>query len=490
MRTCFALVLAAAVGSVVTAASQTPPRYTVEKLADGIHAVIYNSDIDVEGNTLIVINDDDVFVVDANAGVTTARATIAEIRKLTSKPVRYVVNTHWHDDHVFGNQAYADAYPGVEFIAHPLTRQDIANHAFASNRFVLDLIEADVRRLEGYLKTGTYRDGKPVTGELETRIRNYLANRREALEDRRQFRAVLPTIDVADTMTRKQGSREIEIRFLGRGNTRGDLVVYLPAERILATGDLVVYPVPYATNVYPGEWVKTLDALMAIPAATVLPGHGPAMRDWSYVRQVKDALEQHLAAVRDAKSQGLTPAKTQEAVQLPKVREGFVGGNEFRRAGYEAFFRPTLVRNAWEELDPAIMRAYENAPVHAFAEGIYTIGGDGSGGGITALVNPKDVVLVTSLTSGIAARAAVRSLRELTSKPVMHIVVSGSDESQKAALDVLKETYQQSEVVTTPGNINGSSRALSVEGEPGSLVVVVPAEQIRIERGGGAVRMK
>jgi cyclase len=133
------------------AAFAQAPRYTVETLAAGVHAVIYDSQIDVEGNTLVVVNDEDVFVVDSNAGVTTAKATIDEIRKITPKPVRYVVNTHWHDDHVMGNQAYADAYPGVQFIAHPLTRQDIVGHAFANNAYVLDLIDADIIRLSGYL---------------------------------------------------------------------------------------------------------------------------------------------------------------------------------------------------------------------------------------------------------------------------------------------------------------------------------------------------
>jgi glyoxylase-like metal-dependent hydrolase (beta-lactamase superfamily II) len=490
MRISPAIILLTCLGFPTGAGAQAVPRYSVEKLADGVHAVIYNSDIDVEGNTLIVINDEDVFVVDSNAGITTARATIAEVRKLTPKPVRYVVNTHWHDDHVFGNQAYADAYPGVEFIAHPLTRQDIVNHAFASNTFVLDLIEADIHRLEGYLKTGVYRDGKPVAGELEARIRNYLANRREAFADRRAFRPVVPTVDVADALTMKRGTREIQIRFLGRGNTRGDLVVYLPAERIVATGDLVVYPVPYATNVYATDWVKTLDALMALPAATVLPGHGPVMRDWTYVRRVKDTLESHLSAVRDAKKQSLSLTRTQEVVQLPEIRDSFVAGNEPRRAGYEAFFRPTLVRNAWEELDPAIMHAYETATTQPFADGVYTIDRRDGDGGITALLNPKDTVLVTSLAAAAPAWAAVRSLRELTDKPVKHIIVLGDVAAQKGALDVLKETYPKAEVLTGAGVISPDGRKIRIFSENESLAVEIPSERIRIERGGKAAKTR
>jgi cyclase len=497
---CRVIVLALSLATLASSASgQAPSRYTVEKLAEGVHAVIYNSDLDVEGNTLIVINNDDVFVVDANAGITTARATIAEIRKLTPKPVRYVVNTHWHDDHVYGNQAYAEAYPGVEFIAHPLTRQDIVDHAFASNGFVLDLIAADVKRLEGYLETGRYRDGKPVEGELETRIRTYLANRREALVDRQAFKAVVPTIDIADTMTLKRGAREIQVRFLGRGNTRGDLVVYLPAERIVAAGDLVVYPVPYATNVYAKDWVRTLDALMAVPATTVVPGHGPVMRDWSYVAKVKDAIAQYLAGVTEAKKQGLSLAQTQEHVQLPAIRMSFVGENEPRRAGYEAFFRPTLVRNAWEELDPDIMRAYEHAPVRRFADGVYNLSAPGAAGGLTVLVNDKDVMVVTSLISVQAARAGVRAIRELTSKPVKYLVLTGSEEPQKAALAVLRETYPDAVLSSATATdsrsrvadvltLRPAGREIRIVREKEALVVELPAERLRITRGGTVER--
>jgi glyoxylase-like metal-dependent hydrolase (beta-lactamase superfamily II) len=470
------------------------PRYTVEKLADGVHAVIYNADVDVEGNTLIVINDDDVFVVDANAGLTTARATIEEIRKLTPKPVRYLVNTHWHDDHVFGNQAYADAFPGVQIIAHPLTRQDIIEHAFANNAFVLDLIASDIHRLGGYLATNTYREGKPLTPELKTRVENGLRTRKEMLVDRSQFRAVPPTVDVADSLTLTRGARTIEIKFLGRGNTRGDLIVYLPKERIVATGDLVVAPVPYATNVYAQEWVKTLDRLMDLPVTTVLPGHGPVMRDWSYVARVKSTIEQTLAGVAAAKQEGLTIAQTTERVQLPEARDAFVQGMETRRAGYEAFFRPTLVRNAWEELDADIMKAVASATLNRVAEGVYVHGVDGAG--VTVLVNDKDVVLVNPPEAPAAARASVRAIRELTDKPVRYVVVTTPATPSHPGLDVFREVYTQADVVS--GTASGKGIAVSdlltlhrgtrdiriIRAEDGSLVVEVPKERIRIARSG------
>jgi len=481
--------------SVPIAALAQAPRYAVEQLAPGVHAVIYNSEVDVEGNTLIVVSDEDVFVVDSNAGVTTAKATIAEIKKITPKPVRYVVNTHWHDDHVMGNQAYAVAYPGVQFIAHPLTRKDIVEHAFANNAYVLDLIEADITRLSGYLETNTYREGKPLTPELKTRVEAALRNRREALVDRKDFRAVPPTVDVADVMTLKRGGREIQIKFLGRGNTRGDLVVFLPKERIVATGDLVVYPIPYATNVYAQEWVKTLDKLMATPATTILPGHGPVMKDWSYVKKVQGALQQTLAAVADAKKEKLTLAQTIERVQLPELRESFVNGNELRRAGYEAFFRTTLVRNAWEELDPEIMKASARLSVKSLGGDIF------QHGDVTMILNEKDAVLVNASGTAAETRAAVRAFRELTDKPVRYIIVGTWDAAHTRGLATLREAYAQAEVVGAGGSATDGptitvadvltlyrgSREIRITKESDvALAVELPREQRRITGRGSS----
>jgi hypothetical protein len=221
---------------------------------------------------------------------------------------------------------------------------------------------------------------------------------------------------------------------------------------------------------------------MAWPASIVLPGHGPVMRDWTYVRRVQDALEQHLAAVREAKKRGLDLAETQKAVQLPDVRKSFVAGNEARSAGYEAFFRSTLVRNAWEELDPAIMRATE-APPRRLADGVYAVGETTGNSAFTALVNPKDTVVVTSLTTAVSARAAVRQLREITSKPVSHLVVAGDPTAQSAAMAALKESYPQAELVTSARAITKGGREIRVTGEGAGLVVEVPAERVRIEGG-------
>ena len=87
------------------------------------------------------------------------------------------------------------------------------------------------------------------------------------------------------------GNREVQVKFLGRGNTGGDAVVYLPKEKIVIAGDLVVYPIPYIYDGYPSEWIQTLQNLAQLDADTIVPGHGPIMHDKTYVYLVRDLLK-------------------------------------------------------------------------------------------------------------------------------------------------------------------------------------------------------
>src|SRR5262252_8533388 len=101
--------------------------YDVVRLADGVYAFLWKDPLQdvIESNSIFVISDEDVLVVDTGIVPSTARIMAAELKRLTDRPVRYVVNTHWHDDHHGGNEVYRELWPSVEFIAHRDTREDI-----------------------------------------------------------------------------------------------------------------------------------------------------------------------------------------------------------------------------------------------------------------------------------------------------------------------------------------------------------------------------
>jgi cyclase len=95
-------------------------KFEVVKVADGIYAALRKEPpgFAVESNSVFIVCEEDVIVVDAQSNYASTREVLAALRGVTNKPVRYVINTHWHDDHIVGNRVYAEAFPGLEFIAH------------------------------------------------------------------------------------------------------------------------------------------------------------------------------------------------------------------------------------------------------------------------------------------------------------------------------------------------------------------------------------
>jgi glyoxylase-like metal-dependent hydrolase (beta-lactamase superfamily II) len=165
----------------------------------------------------------------------------------------------------------------------------------------------------------------------------------------KEVRPVLPTLLVADSLILRRGERTIAIRYLGRGNTRGDLTVWLPREQVLVTGDLLVNPVPYSFGSHLGEWVATLGKLRALPARVIVPGHGTIQRDWSYFDQFVELLNATRRQAADAVRQGLDLEATRKAVDLAALRERFVQGDVRRGRAFDAFFTAPAVERAWLE---------------------------------------------------------------------------------------------------------------------------------------------
>ena len=161
------------------------------------------------------------------------------------------------------------------------------------------------------------------------------------------------TLTFENEFTVDLGNREVQIRFLGRGNTGGDAVVYLPKERIVVAGDLLVFPIPYAYDGYPSEWVGTLEHLARLDADVIVPGHGPVLRDKTYLYLVRDlfksAVDQlnvRLGQIRPAMS--LTVDDVKGGVDLSAFRQRFAGGDKDLGAEFDDM-TTTLINVAFRE---------------------------------------------------------------------------------------------------------------------------------------------
>src|SRR5215213_3983074 len=296
--------------------------FEMVKLADGVYVARRTEPpgLTVNANSVFIINDADVVVVDATLTPGTAREELAALRKLTDKPVRYVINTHWHDDHIMGNVAYREAFPGADFIAHEKTREYLPTTGLKNRQMAMSpggypgFIDALKRRLE---KNESVTGG-PLDEEERAVISSDIKIGERYMAENPSAAVVLPTVTLRERLTLHRGARRIDILYLGRGHTSGDIVVHLPNEGIVVAGDLVIHPVPYVGNPqsHPGDWGETLERLLALKHTMIVPGHGPVLRGDTYVRLMSRLFSSMSQQVAAAAARGETLGQVRKSVNL------------------------------------------------------------------------------------------------------------------------------------------------------------------------------
>jgi glyoxylase-like metal-dependent hydrolase (beta-lactamase superfamily II) len=355
-----AALLATAPAPVVTPATGSGVYdFELRRVVEGVYVAV-RPDVfrqPVEGNLVFIVNDADVVVVDAGGTQASAESAIELLRSVTTKPVRYLVNTHWHGDHNLGNPAWARAYPGLEIVAHPHTVAGMTVENIDLQSLPQQLGET-IAALRKGLETGQDEQGQPLPSDRLERWKKMLPDLETALAESKRTTVMLPTMTVADALTLRRGAREIHVRYLGRGNTEGDLVVWLPQERVAISGDLVVNPQPYGFGSFPTEWIQTLDKLAALDYAYLIPGHGEVQTDTTYIRNVQALIR----AVRDqaatAVKGGATLAQVRERLALGELENVFTAGDPRRKFLLKAWF-----------LDPFSISAVKEAKGEPIVQG-------------------------------------------------------------------------------------------------------------------------
>jgi glyoxylase-like metal-dependent hydrolase (beta-lactamase superfamily II) len=328
-----------------------PKPYDIVPLAEGVYGFVWRNPAQdpIESNALFIINDRDVVVVDAGILPSSARRMAAALRKLTSKPVRYVINTHWHDDHHQGNEVYRDLWPQVEFIAHRDTRTDILDKTYAPRAQVIADMKKQNQQFARWAATGTDDAGKPIEERRRTRMREIAEVYGPAIAEIEKVRNTPPDLTLVDRLVLHRGKRTIDVRWLGRGNTRGDVVVLLPEERVVATGDLLVHPIPFGIGSYYRDWIATLGRLDSLPADVLFLGHGHPQRNREYLHRMQDLLTALVQRVDSAVGAGATKEETEKAVTLADWKQTLAGDDRALQGGFDAVFVQPAVGRAWQQ---------------------------------------------------------------------------------------------------------------------------------------------
>jgi len=318
--------LACAAMSVAVLASGTGPAtaqdlFDLQKVADGVYAALALPRTPINCNAAVIVYDEGVLVVDTHSRPSSARTLIQQIARVTDKPVRYAVNSHFHWDHAQGNHAYPVAFPKqVAIVASEATRENLIKLGMQRVKDQIDdgprLIE-DVRR----------RLAAEPDAAAQAKLRDELRQQEEYLAEIRSMELTLPDLTFDKSLILHRPDRDVVLLFLGRGHTSGDVVAYLPKQRVVATGDLLHGWMPFMGDSYPPEWVATLDALDKLDFDHIIGGHG-TVKPRAHLRFFRNYLADLIAEVRRARDRGDSleqATRSVAAVLAPKYEAGMDG---------------------------------------------------------------------------------------------------------------------------------------------------------------------
>ena len=290
--------------------------FTFHEMAPDVYHAVGTGALTVGCNAAVIVDERDVLVVDTHISPAAGWALIEEIKTLTPKPVRWVVNTHFHFDHVHGNQVFP---AGVEIIGHELTRAKIAAGDSMRGRSY----ESFVGTLPDRIAAMRERAAALVEMNARQELEREIAIQERHLAATRTVEPVAPTVTLDRSMTLYRGDREIRLLHLGRGHTAGDVVVYLPAERVVITGDLIINGLSYLGDGYPEDWVETLERLKALDFEVVVPGHGAAFSDRGRIDAFQDYLRDFWTQVTALHADGVSAAEAAGRIDMRRHADHF-----------------------------------------------------------------------------------------------------------------------------------------------------------------------
>ena len=292
--------------------------FNIEKVADGVYAALARQQVLTNCNAAIFVNSRDVVVVDAHSKPSAAAALIAQIKKdITTKPVRYLVNTHFHWDHTQGDAAYKAANPKIDFVASETTKQLMQQLSRNRLKASLDGIPEQIDAVQA-------RVAKATSAPDRARYEDWLRQLRAYQTEMQNYTLELPTITFEKSYVIQDPAGDLHLDFHGRAHTAGDIMAFSPSRKVVAAGDAIIGFLPNIDDGYPRAWPSTIDSVGKLGFDHLIAGHGPVHHDRAHMTQMRNYIEELTARVETGKKQGkpldelqktITPAslKTLEA---------------------------------------------------------------------------------------------------------------------------------------------------------------------------------
>ncbi len=304
--------------------------FDIEKVADGAYCALARAQAFINSNAAIFVNSEDVLVVDSHSKPSAAASLIAQIKKeVTPKPVRYVVNSHFHWDHMQGNPAYKAAGK-VEIVTSEATRQLMAQDGQSRLKQSLDAVPKQIETMRSRMGKATADAEKAFCREQIRQMEAYMAEMKNVSIE-------MPTITFARSHVIKDRAHDLQIEFHGRAHTAGDIVVFCPQKRVVATGDMIHGFLPYAGDAFPRSWAKTIDMVAGRAFDKILPGHGPVHPSRQRMTHMRNYIEEVVGRVADGKKAGQTIADLQKTITVASLKS-------LQADGYQKYLEDNLYK--------------------------------------------------------------------------------------------------------------------------------------------------
>jgi glyoxylase-like metal-dependent hydrolase (beta-lactamase superfamily II) len=287
--------------------------FEIVQAAEGVYLALARPAVMLNCNAAIFVNERDVLVVDAHSKPSAVTALVAQIRReITTKRVGYVVNSHFHYDHVQGTPAYRRLAPGARVMATAKTRELIEQ---LSPRRLAASLEGMRRQVE-QARERLADTRMPVERSYFERV---IAEGDAFLKEMRDWQPELPDITFGEQLVLHDRAHDLHLVFRGRAHTASDICLFCPRKKVLATADLVGGFLPGTGDGFPQEWPATLDRFAELEFEQVLPGHGDLQPDRRRVLDLKGYLEEVNELVAAGRRQGRDLEELQREITVASL---------------------------------------------------------------------------------------------------------------------------------------------------------------------------
>jgi glyoxylase-like metal-dependent hydrolase (beta-lactamase superfamily II) len=302
-----------------TTAPRLPVYFDISKIADGVYLAFGKPHTITICNAVIFENDRDLLIVDTHSKPSAAVSLLRQLKdQVTTKPVRYVVASHFHWDHSHGLPLYRRIAPNADLVSTGTTRRLISEETLPRLKASFDQLRATI---DSYKKSMS----EAKTAEDRAQWKRMIAETEDYLHEMRDFKPELPNVTVNRDLIIHDKAHDLHLAFRGRGHTSGDVIVFCPQKKVVATGDLLHGFFPFLGDAYPLDWPRTLVHVAQFEFGHIAGGHGPAhprRRAYQMANYIEELTEEVAKGRRNGK-----PLAALEREITPEKLKSLADGN-------------------------------------------------------------------------------------------------------------------------------------------------------------------